>query len=397
MMAQNRRRLLRVFLASISTLLSFIIAPTGRVTPPQALAADNSNHCETRAVWLNPPAFNSGSRREQTMRYLVKANFNTIFIQAPEIDGNLGVADHDDFVNFVQTAKTNGMSVQMWIMSHRRTGKEIDFRKDSEQAAQKQWVLGLLAKYGDLVDGIHLDYIRYDDWESVNVNGKMDAIKKTIAGIKAAMAGQYPDKQLTATSFTLEPQWEESYRNPPYWEEDVPEWFKTWYADNPGSIYDGAITRKVKYIGVPVHMKFQQDPMSWLTSGSVDAILPMQYSYHEATWNNEAAYWKRFFKDTNQNPDNLIMGVGWLDPEGHSDWGWQKDKVVSHIEYGRSIGLTGFSIFQIGAEVGQGQSDADLINLLKDGPFANPTTSCLRGSTLKKLTTHTLFLPLVLR
>jgi len=334
--------------------------------------------CEIRGTWLNPKSFDSQLRRTATLTKLTTANFNTIFVAAPPIGDNYGWSDASHFLAFIQQADLLGFSVHVWVSNNNRI-EDVDFTSPAEQAAQAQWVLDLMAQYGTYLDGVHFDYIRYSDWEDVNIDGKMDGVTQTIANAYTQLKLNYPDKYLTCTSFDIEPNWEESYVDPPLWGEDVPTWFKNWYAANPGSIFHGGVVQGLNYVGVPHHMKYQQNPVEWISGNICDGVMPMQYTMDQSPWEEEAGFWKDFLQFVNSDFQKTFMGIGWLSEDGHPDWGYDAAGVVNKINYGRSIGLKGFVVFQIGAiDDGNGNhiDDMPLINALANGPCQTPALSC---------------------
>ncbi len=360
----------------------------------------SSAACETRGTWLNIDAFDTAQDRTETLSKIQRANLNTAFVLAPLIDTPNGSGQdgpptdsstHENFLAFIQLAHQAGISVHIWIPSRFRKvrangNSKVNFTDPDEHQAQADWVLALMDKYGAYSAGIHFDYIRYDNWEIINRRAKMDGVTNTLATVYAQLKAKYPAKRLTTTSFSMTPGWVEEYESPPRWDryaDDVPHWFQDWYEAHPGNIYEGTIDDDSgnQYIGAPVYMKYQQNPVGWLQEGIVDMVIPMQYTSNLGVWNEEADHWKSFIESIGSTPDKLAMGLGWLRSENRDDgWDWNPTALVDHIQHGRSIGLKNFVIFEIGATVRNGLTDQDLIDALTTGneaPFNTPIQSCL--------------------
>ena len=144
-------------------------------------------------------------------------------------------------------------------------------------------------------------------------------------------------------------------------------------------------------------MKYQQDPVGWLDASIVDGIMPMQYTMDDAAWNEEVDTLKAFLGYLGHDVSRVYMGLGWLGTEdNHPDWGFDAEGIVRKIKYGRSQGLKGFVIFQIGGynSPGHGEGDWTLVEALAidsaannfDAPFKDWIPSCLASSGTDKST-----------
>ncbi|MFH1195180.1 MAG: hypothetical protein V1720_05680 [bacterium] len=339
--------------------------------------AQDTCDCEVRGAWVNPQGYYSQEKRDETLKNLLAANINTLVLTAPQINDNYGWGDPDDFLAFVTAAKDSGLSVHPWIeCMFRMSSDSVNFADPLEQEAQKQWVLDLLSAYGNFIDGVSLDYLRIPSWGNVNINGQMEGINTTIAGMKEAIELNYPEKFLTASPFTLQP----SYAD--FSSEEIPDWFLTWFNNNPGNPYDVV---SPYFDTVPNQMKFQQDAVSWITLGNVDAIMPMQYALSDSIWNAEADQYLEFL---GENRKKVYIGLGWLEEEGHPEWGYDAAGIIRKIKYGRSLGYTGWIIYKLGAD---SVDDLPLIEALTvdseinnfDAPFKNKIRSCFKTDVSK--------------
>jgi len=337
--------------------------------------------CETRGTWLWASSIDSENKRAVVLQKISNANLNTVFVSIPSINGNHGYGTADAFLEFIKEAKILELSIHGWMSNGRRKGRDVqaDFRNPGEQDAQVQWVNDLMNLYGDYLDGVHLDYIRYIDGEAVNLDKKMDGVTETVRKIANHLKTNFPGKFLTAAVFREEPSREEVYRDPPLWVEDVPQWFREWYAAHPGSIYHGS-----GWVYVPMHMKYQQNPVGWLKEEIMDAVMPMKYTIHDDEWNQTADYFKSFNTFVGNEPTATCMGIGWLPKTSDSsNRGFDPPGVVRKIRYGRSIGMNGFVIFIL---ANHETDDSALIDALvvdsgtndNNAPFKEWVPSCLK-------------------
>ncbi len=328
------------------------------------ISSAQSTQSELRGVWLNKYAFNSTNRQE-TLEKTLQANLNTIFVISPQIDGNYGESDPEDFKTFIRDAKSRGLSVHGWICNHLRVRNRstVDFSDPKEQQEQVKWAISLLDTYPEL-DGIHFDYIRYEEYERCNAD-KMNGISETIRLAYVAIKRKYPEKFLTATSFSAA---SASYHGVDYgkvfawfagwfteeenlWVGDVPQWYRNWYAENPDNWYATRNSiekdlKKTRLLG-PEHFNFQQDPTTWIREGIVDAVIPMQYTANDLIWQDEVDLWKSFVPERS---DRIYLGMGWFEEREHADWKYDPAAIVHHINYGRSRGIKGFVIFELSSE-----------------------------------------------
>ncbi|MCJ7739931.1 hypothetical protein MUP32_01260 [Candidatus Microgenomates bacterium] len=350
--------------------LNFLLlfAPFGSVK--SSLAASG---CETRGTWLNPNAFNSDTRRTETLNKIKQANLNTVFLAAYTLDGNYGWSQKADFDQFYTMLRQNNISVHVWVANMYRISG-VDFTDPVERTAQKNWAMSWFNHYPDL-DGFHLDYIRYVWGDGKIYADKMKAVNNTVETIYNGIKSQYPNKKLSAAVFS-------SCKDYTHTEEQnaIPLWFKTWFNNHPNNYYydnyDGNIHR------TPIFMSVNQDPVTWITSNYINTVIPMQYTTDDSKWNTDADQWKSFLI---QNGNYPAMGLGWLKPDPNdpnSDWGFNAPGIVRKINYGRSLGFTGFVIFELGnANLPTGVSDGDLVNALANGPFSSKVPSCMTSSS----------------
>lgn len=339
-----------------------------------ARAAQNNllsnTDCEVRGVWVDE--LERSEKVTAIVNNIRAANLNTVFVVSPPIGPNDGWSNKKQFTSFVKLASRNGLSVHIWVpnMYRSKNGNRSDFRNKKERTAQKKWILKLLKKYKRYVDGIHFDYIRYYDWENVNDSEKMDAVNKVVSEMASAVRKKYRNMFITATTISATPTWAD------FSGEDIPDWFRNWYAANPGNIYETSYA----YPTVPNHMKYQQDPVTWIRESNLDSIMPMQYTTNDTDWNEEAGSWKSFLTYVGKEPTRILMGIGWLEEEGHPEWGYDTAGVANKIAYGRTLGYKGFVIYELNG----GARDQELINVLTqdssensfNAPFENPVVTC---------------------
>lgn len=367
---------------------SFLSVFTSRANAQTATPTPHpvAGNCETRGTWLNPNAFDSDDDIYTILNSLKDANFNTIFVGAPDIGSNQGEADVSDFKSVVRAAHALGFSVQIWVANYYRNGTGVEFRDESERTAQSDWIIDLFDHYGEYVNGIHYDYIRYLSWEDVNILsdgyliGKMDAIKSTLNGIATEVRTHYPQMFITSSSFIKEPAYD-SYNDEM---SRIPSWFVNWYDDNPGNIYANYEIQEGygAYHTVPLFMKYQQDAPSWINQNYIDNVIPMEYTSSSVDWMASVDTWKDFQEYNGNNISTQYMGLGWLTEAGEDDWGYNAPGLVEKIEYGRTQGLKGFVIFQVNKLVTSTNSievvrEQDMLDLLAQDVYTDQVPSCL--------------------
>lgn len=321
----------------------------------RAAAPARPPRAEVRAVWLNPWAFNSPETRAATLGRIRRAHLNTVFLQTPAVAGNYGIdwggASPQNYATFLKELKEAGIAIHGWIINRERRGEgtQADFTSADERKAQRDWALAVLAAFPGL-DGIHFDYIRYGDWASHDT-AKAAGVTETVRLTAEAIRAKCPGRNLTAAVFTA--------ASPSYmgqagggkrtWADPAPDWFVKWLDRNPRNWYAARARKdpklKPNWLLGPSFFKYQQDPVSWLETGAIDAVCPMQYTGDEATWKAEVDLWKSF---RGGHLDGIVMGLGWLKEKEHPDWDLDPAALVRFVRYGRSRGLAGFSIFSFG-------------------------------------------------
>lgn len=326
--------------------------------------------CEVRGVWIDE--LDNSEKVVAIANNITAANLNTVFVVSPPIGANNGWSHKKQFLNFVKLASRNNLSVHIWVpnMYRRKNGAQSDFRSKKERKVQKKWVLSLLKKYKRYVDGIHFDYIRYYDWENVNDSQKMDAVNQTVHEMASAVRKKYKQMFVTATTVSTTPTWAD------FSAEDIPDWFRDWNDAYPENIYESSYN----FPTVPNHMKYQQDPITWIREGNLDAVMPMQYATGDTDWNQEADSWKSFLTYVGKEPTRVVMGIGWLEEAGHPEWGYDAAGVARKISYGRSLGYKGFAVYELNG----GARDQELANVLTvdsadnsfSAPFKNSKETC---------------------
>lgn len=328
--------------------------------------------CEVRGVWVDE--LDSSEKSAAILNNIRAANLNTVFVVSPPIGGNDGWADKKRFANFVKLAHRTNLSVHVWVpnLYRSKNGAQSDFRSKKERTAQKKWVLQLLKKYKRYVDGIHFDYIRYYDWGDVNKDQKMDAVNQVVSEMASAVRKKYKQMFVTATTVSATPTWAD------FSAEDIPDWFQNWYSANPGNVYETSYS----FATVPGHMKYQQDPVNWIRESNLDAVMPMQYATSDTAWNQEADSWKSFLSYVGKETNRILIGIGWLEEDGHPEWGYDAVGIARKIAYGRTLGYKGFVIYELNGSA----HDQELVNVLTQdsadnsyaAPFKNFKASCLQ-------------------
>ncbi len=331
---------------------------------------------------------------------LDSAHLNTLFVASPKVGENCGWANRYAFEDFIAMAKERGFSLHLWIINKARADPtcnekaQIDFTDPQEKYRQAAWVQDLLGLYANYLDGVHLDYIRYSDWEKIDKDkmgdnrpdsGDAIGVSATVMQIHQVLQDNYPNFKLSAAVLPVESAYASSHRQSGsvVWDEAVPKWYQDWFAAYPDSWY----SRRIGSNGVPLHMKYQQDPVGWIRANFIDVIIPMNYTLDTKQWDAESDYWKSFTTFEQNNFSRVFMGLRW-GKDNQADPG----KVIEKIEYGRSIGLQGFVIFEFSEwdeDVNNGAGgyvdDTALINLLTvdsaanhfHAPYKAPIRSCM--------------------
>lgn len=343
------------------------------------ISSSQSAACETRGTWVQASTINSLEKQAALFNSLEAANLNTVLVSVPRINGNWGYGDHELFLAFIQGAKNRGFSVHAWIACSRRLWGEgityIEYRDPAEQAAQSHWVQYIMAIYGNYLDGVHLDYIRYMDFDIVNADGKMDGIRDTVRRIHDDLNAIYPDKMLSAAVFTLNPNRFDRKDDGSIWFNQVPAWFVNWCNDHPDSLYNSS---NYYYLG-PHHMQVQQDPVGWLQEGIIDAVMPMQYTLDDGIWQRDTNHWKSFNLYVGNDFTRVFTGMAWKTGK------YDPAASVRQIKYDRSVGMKGNVIFRFGHT---DMSDTPLIEALTidseindfQAPYKSWVSSCLNPS-----------------
>ena len=241
---------------------------------------------EVRAVWLNPFAFNSPEIRETTLAKIRRAHLNTVFLQTPSVAGNYGIqwggASAENYSAFLNQLKDAGVAVHGWIINRERAGEgtQADFTSKRERKAQAEWARAVLDAYPKL-DGVHFDYIRYGEWarhDSARARGVTETVRISLKYIRK----KHPGRLLTAAVFVAASanymgQVRQGKR---FWDDPLPKWFFRWLDDHPDNWYAerGRTDPKLgpNMLLGPSFFKYQQDPVTWLESDSIDAVCPMQ-------------------------------------------------------------------------------------------------------------------------
>lgn len=342
------------------------------------VAGPEAAECETRGSWIWASGIDSLEKQAILFQKLEQANMNTILLSAPPINGNWGYGSHAMFLSCIIEAKKRGISVHAWIANTRRLWYDdildVDYTDPAEQAAQSQWVQDLMGAYGDYLDGIHLDYIRYRIPGVPNEDGKMDGVRATVRRIHDDLEANYPGKRVSASVFNLNGNKFDRKDDGSIWFNMVPTWFVDWCADHPDTYF----TSSLNYYYGPHHMQYQQDPVGWIKEGIIDRIMPMQYTLEDDMWQRDADLWKSFNQYVGNDFTRVHTGTAWKDDK------WDPPGVVRKLKYDRSIGLKGTFIFIM---QNHETDDTPLIEALTidsevngfDAPYKTPVPSCMGG------------------
>ncbi len=299
---------------------------------------------ETRAVWLNPPAFSSRQAQTGTLDAIQAANLNTIFLASYTLGDNGGWSEQRHFDRLFEQARTDGYRVHVWLNSIRRKGGGenggplVDYADAGEQQTHRQWCLDWLAAYPDLA-GVHFDNLRYPTSAgSIDERGAR-GIADTVKGCYEAVKDRYPGKLITAFVDNIDPK-------PIAPGDRLPQWFEEWVTAHPDNdyIFDGVQHR-------PSNSRI--DPIGWLKGGYMDAVTPGDYTPSLELWRRRLPNWRSFLGRL----DGVWFGVAWMPekeaivyPDGQVYPGGGADAAVAvaQIKYARAEGMRGFSIFQLG-------------------------------------------------
>ena len=370
---------------------SFCIAGITGIIPGHTatVGRDSSDTHETRAVWLNNYAIDSPAKSAETLQKISDANLNTIFLIVPD-DTRPAWSKVADFSAMLGEAKALGLAAHVWMINMYRTaGQNADFTDPAEQAAQVQWARTLLDSFPTL-DGVHFDYIRYPTQDRLD-SVKMEGVRQTILQTHEMLQIEYPGRFLTAALINLGQDCADWVHLYPDGGDDIPSWFRTWFAANPGNRWDD-LSFCGSYPtpdGVPTQMTFQQDGVSLINNNTLDFIIAMEYTYYTSWWSGEVDIWNSFL---GPDVDHVYMGLGWYQNVWNSA-GVMPEEVaealVYKIEYGRSNGIDGFSIFEFGEP---GTTDSIVISALTQGPdapFANQAKSALLAQPVAEFAADT--------
>ena len=335
-----------------------------------------------------PSHSHDAAAQDATLQKLKRAGLNTVFLNAPKIGDNPGWSPPEAFGQFVRKLQDNGFAVHGWLLNFHRLPQPVDFSDANEQAAQVAWAIDLLDQYPTL-DGVHLDFIRTDKW-GASSKVLTDGVTNTVRKIHDAIGAKYPGKLLSCAGFPGEEPAYRGFRRKDgkiEWSGEVPQWLQEWYAANPDNYYTRLVASGKRknlephFVCGPNFLGVQQDLVTWLRTGAIDAVVIMNYTMDDERWQAETEVWKSFLDG---KIDNLYMGLGWLVEKGHDDWGYDPKRLCGKIQWGRQNGLRGYSIFTMAHDPKQ---DEILIRALsEDGevnggqaPFKNPAQSPLKA------------------
>jgi hypothetical protein len=338
---------------------------------------------ELRGNWVNNDTIVTLEQRQELIQKMGRARLNTVFLKVPTIGKNHGEGEIEPFFEFLHDCKAAGFVVFGWIANHKRTfpTSPADLRLPEEQAAQAKWVEDILINFPCL-DGIALNYVGSFPIEEPDL-AKQEGASLTVKAIRAVT-----DKARVALLTTSFPAATVSYRVEASGQGEVPKWFQEWYAYNSSNFYANAnlANPNPDYELVPSFMSFQQDPTTWMGNGFIDYLVPMQYTSDLAVIRDEIDVWASFTQWVGRPMSVISLGLGWFDELNSVDEpvSYPMAKlldaaaIVEQIEYGRSKGVGGYTIFRLGHP---GIDDTPLINALtvpnknNSGTPPNPTNA----------------------
>lgn len=355
-------------------------------------AAQTGPECETRGVWLNPYAFEEAGARWTTLMHARQANLNTLLVLTPPVVDANGVqhngwAEHEAYVSLLKAAKQRGFQVHGWVANYYRKPGGVDYRYSREWEQQANWAIALLDQYPEL-DGIHFDYIRYSSEPQLEhqTSEKMASVSWTVRTAFYKIKRKYPNKFLTAAVFNVDP-WEMA---PSAF---VPAWFKAWKAAHPADsiYYDPSYPRAIYG---PRSFRVAQDPVMWLNGKYIDAVMPIIYTADLDIWQKRLPLWRSFVGEDDFS--KVWFGLAWFF-QGSYTITWPDgsqfatgnpllpgqpeaaaEALVRQIDYARSQGMKGFTLFELGHPSVGAANDRVLVEKLRDGPFSQPVPSCLQ-------------------
>lgn len=344
---------------------------------------------ELRGNWVNNDSIVTLEQRQELIQKMVKARLNTVFLRVPTIGNNHGEGDVEPFFDFLYDCKAAGFVVFGWIANQERTFPDapVDLELPEEQAAQAKWVEDILVNFPCL-DGIALNYVGYPTLEEPDLS-KQEGASLTVKAIRAVT--DRAGVELLTTSFPAATVTFQGVE--PNWQGEIPKWYQEWYAYNSSNYFKveaskggtGLINRvslggsSPDYLLGPSFLSYQQDPTTWMGNGFIDYLVPMQYTSDPAVMRNEIDVWASFTQWAGRPMSIINLGLGWFDePSSFPDSKFDAAAIVQHIEYGRSKGIGGYTIFRLGRP---GIDDKPLIDALtvpnnkNGGKPPNPTNA----------------------
>ncbi|MBD3406134.1 MAG: hypothetical protein GF411_08420 [Candidatus Lokiarchaeota archaeon] len=327
---------------------------------------------ETRAVWLNDYAFNSDNIRNDTINKIRTANLNTVFLIAPPIGGNKGWSDPNDFAVMLDVLSADGLSVHAWIANlYRLKGVAADFTNETEQIQQISWVKQLLTTYPKL-DGIHFDYIRSKELETVN-STQMNAISDLIGQAKVEISNLFPDKFLTTAGWPLSGEIRAS-------EDQLPQWYIDWFNEYETDSVNRWNKAGYNHDGYPTCFGVQQDPVDWIANEQLDYHISMEYCFDTDWWKGEVDIWNTFPEEV---VEQTFMGLGWYSGVWQEETITQEQvatEIVNKIRYGRLNNISGFSIFELNEPENNDSLLIDALSGDSTAPFYTEATSAFKAT-----------------
>lgn len=353
--------------------------------------------CETRAVYINPGAFNTPKKRVTTLEEIKKANVNTVILASYTLKGNYGSLDDqvDQSGNVITTKEqlfedmynpllARGVKVHIWLDSMRRKYPEgqsdcttpsciVHYTRSSEWQAHADWCSDWITKYPSLT-GVHFDNLHYqnplgyiDQAQASGIASTVRACKDAIRSLPLEAASK---KHVSVFSKNVDPKTLKAndYR---------PAWFQSWLAANPNNFF--------------IYNNIQYRPDNLLYDSIGGLIKPGVVSGYVASdpttslnlWKIRLPRWqlligikfKRLIHDISWAPSHGT--IDYPDGKKYPNYGYNAQAAVKQIEYARGLGAKGFAIFQLGEP---GVDDTPLLDALSGlgGPFRSSAIACLK-------------------
>lgn len=345
---------LKTMIASLQTQSHTHAIPTDPPTPPPSNA-------ETRACWLQNTGIDTLQEQLTNLNTIEKMNLNTVYLLAPPIGVNHGWSNPTNFITMAQRLVDAGIQrIGVWVCNLFRPndGSIADFRTQTEQLAQVQWISDLLYEY-PFINEVHLDYIREKTYANPNTfpldRYRFEGVLNTVQLITQMVKEENSSFLVSAAVFRPEPNHMDTSNV------NLPLYYRDWYKANPTNWFATVLNDGQK--AGPQYFCYHQDAPSF----DCDYIVPMQYTVDTPEWCNALDLWIEFLGLNGKSTNGLSMGLGWKDIATISNPAHVLDKIAE----ARRKDIRRFSIFCIGGRVETKLvDDSILTKILTEGDLA---------------------------